>query len=122
MLEDDSDEALREIEAAARRGVRYLVLPKTAFPWLVRHPEAAERVRTEHRLITRQQYACEIYELSEPAHDAGGDAVDPVADQPAGLPGEPDSPPAGDNAPPRARGPLARLLWGKGQEDGDTDG
>jgi len=122
VLEDDSDEALREIEAAARRGVRYLVLPKTAFPWLVRHPEAAERVRTEHRLITRQQYACEIYELTEPAYAPDTDPADSVADHPAEPSGEPESPPPGDNAPPRARGPLARLLWGRGQEDGNPHG
>jgi hypothetical protein len=126
VLGDDPDEALREIDAAIRRGVRYLVLPKTAFPWLERNPEAADRLRSEHRLVTRQQHACEIYELAQREPERLPAAGEPDA-QPAGPGGADHAAGAGrtsveDEPPARARGPLARLLWGRAEGEPGSDG
>lgn len=55
-------EALAEL---ARTGIRFFVVPRMAFEWLKRNPAHAESLQNGHRLVTRQQYACEIYQLSE---------------------------------------------------------
>jgi GT2 family glycosyltransferase len=51
------------IEKLSADGVGFLVLPKAAFAWLRNHPSVATYLRDQHRLVTRQGHACEIYEL-----------------------------------------------------------
>jgi hypothetical protein len=58
---------LRALEAS---GAEFLVIPRTAFDWLERHPEIADRLKSRHRFVTRQEHVCEIYELCAPVAEA----------------------------------------------------
>jgi len=68
-------EAIACLESLEERDVQFLVIPHSAFGWLDLHPDFAKRLRESHRLVTRQQYACEIYELVPAAAVAEASAV-----------------------------------------------
>jgi hypothetical protein len=42
------------------------VIPAIAFDWLSDHPEVSDRLRSQHRFVTRQEHLCEIFELHPP--------------------------------------------------------
>jgi hypothetical protein len=61
---EEARAAERELVALAARGVEFVVVPKASFEWLAAHPALLEALRRAHRLVTRQHYICEIYELA----------------------------------------------------------
>ncbi len=60
----DSEASNRELAALKTRGLDFLVIPSAVFDWLDDHPALGEALSREHRLVIRQQYICEIHELS----------------------------------------------------------
>ncbi len=58
----DGADALARLEAARALGVRYLVLPRTAYWWLGHYAELAEHLQGRCRLVLRD-HDCAIYEL-----------------------------------------------------------
>jgi hypothetical protein len=94
----------RELATLAARGVEFLVVPKTSFEWLAAHPVLGEALKRSHRMVTRQQHICEIYELI-----AAPDV--PVA-------AEPDAPARVSAPPRRQRTLLERIGLRAGQLDG----
>jgi hypothetical protein len=65
-----SDADMRELERAQDAGAEFLVIPRSAFGWFEDRADFAEHVRKRHRLVTRQEHVCELYELSGPAHSS----------------------------------------------------
>ena len=103
----DTRVAAQALSTLAARGVEFLVIPKTAFGWLAAHPALGEALRRDHRLVTRQHYICEIYELSAaPAAPAPSSAPATVASQLV------------TEQPQRRRSLLERLGLRAGQFDG----
>jgi hypothetical protein len=90
----DVEAAERELGALMSEGVEFLVIPRAAFEWLRMHPALGEALGRGHRLVTRQQHVCEIYELN-PVH------AQPSAPAPAVQ--------STASALPRARSLLQRL-------------
>ena len=43
------------------------MIPHTALGWLDERPAVTDYLRTAHRFVTRQEQACELYELSHGA-------------------------------------------------------
>ena len=43
------------------------MIPHTAFGWLAQRPAVTRYLRDAHRFVTRQEQACELYELSDEA-------------------------------------------------------
>jgi hypothetical protein len=81
---NEDEAAEQELSALAARGVEYLVVPRTSLDWLAAHPVLEAALGRSHRLVTRQQYICEVYELiaypevpatSEPAKPAAAAAA-----------------------------------------------
>jgi glycosyltransferase involved in cell wall biosynthesis/lipopolysaccharide biosynthesis glycosyltransferase len=66
----DSRAAIGELEATRERGVRYLVVPKTAFWWLGFYIEFAQHLRDRYPLLHTSS-DCLIYELA-PAASVNG--------------------------------------------------
>jgi hypothetical protein len=56
-------DAIDSLESLARRGVQFIVIPRSAFEWIDDHGELLEHLQTEHRFVTRQERLCEIYEI-----------------------------------------------------------
>jgi GT2 family glycosyltransferase len=76
----NEEQAVEHADRLASIGVQFLVVPRDAFGWLAAQPTLVEHLRTEHRFVTRQSHACEIYELvpRDPgSHDL--EAVEPTA-------------------------------------------
>jgi hypothetical protein len=95
--EADSD-AVDRLEQAVADGVNFLVIPRTMFGWLEQHPDFSRYLRTRHWFVTRQELACELYELSaEPSGTARGAA-------------EADAPSAAGTPRDHARGWFRRLF------------
>jgi hypothetical protein len=59
----DSNHVIESIQSLEASGIQFIVIPASAFEWLDEHPEVAQRLRTRHRFVTRQEHLCEIYEL-----------------------------------------------------------
>jgi hypothetical protein len=78
----DPREADRQLDALATKGVEFLVIPSAAFDWLRAHPALGETLGRGHRLVTRQQHVCEIYELSA-AHEQPSSPAQSAASEPA---------------------------------------
>jgi hypothetical protein len=55
---------LAELEKLESQGIDFVVIPHAAFAWLDRRPNLRRHLREHHRLVTRQQHTCEIYELA----------------------------------------------------------
>jgi GT2 family glycosyltransferase len=73
------DDAIARLERLVSEGAEFLVIPESAFTWLAEQPALSEHLRAAHRFVTRQQHACEIWELQAPAGAARpptGDASD----------------------------------------------
>jgi len=70
---DDEQEAIERIAALPSDGVDFLVVPRSAFEWLEQHPALTRYLRSRHCFVTRQELACELYELTaEPSGAARG--------------------------------------------------
>lgn len=78
------ERAIEHLRRLRSIGVQYLVVPRDAFDWLESHPVLAANLRSEHRFVTRQHHACEIYELGQPSASVAV-AVDAGRPQPAGA-------------------------------------
>jgi hypothetical protein len=72
------DQAVEHVDRLTSIGIQFLVVPRDAFEWLAAQPRLVEHLRTEHRFVTRQSHACEIYELV-----AAADSRDPGPARPA---------------------------------------
>jgi hypothetical protein len=59
----DSKHMMESIRSLERSGVQFVVIPASAFEWLDEHPQVAQRLRSRHRFVTRQEHLCEIYQL-----------------------------------------------------------
>ena len=101
--------AERELSALAARGVEFFVIPEPSFDWLAAHPPLGAALRSSHRLVTRQHFICEIYELRENAEPA------PARE---GAPPTPTPRHAVSEQPRRNRSLLERLGLRAGQFDG----
>ncbi len=94
----DQQATADELVGLARRGVEFLVIPSTAFDWVKLHPALAQALRAGPRLVTRQKYICEIYELN----------AAPIAPAPVAQPevrSEPPRPRSTEENPARAGRP-----------------
>jgi hypothetical protein len=60
LLTEDGNDVARLVE----RGVQFLVVPRSVSGWVKPRPELERYLREQHTLVMRQQYLCEIYELS----------------------------------------------------------
>ena len=69
----------REISTLAANAVEFLVVPQGAFEWSETHPTFGEALRSNHRLVTRQRYICEVYELMAAEEPAVETQSPPVA-------------------------------------------
>jgi hypothetical protein len=65
---DDSEAAIEHLRTLEARGAQFLVVPRTAFRWLDRHPALLRDLRRHQRFVTRQKHVCEIYELGGADH------------------------------------------------------
>ena len=101
--------AERELSALAARGVEFFVIPQTSFDWLAAHPPLGAALRGSHRLVTRQHYICEVYELRETAE--AGPARQSSSPAPAPQHAAPEQ-------PRRNRSLLERLGLRAGHLDG----
>ncbi|HEX8099827.1 MAG TPA: hypothetical protein VF660_06460, partial [Actinomycetota bacterium] len=67
----------------------YLVVPRRTFAFLDEHPTLIRKLRESHRIVTRQQHLCELYELvpdvAEPRPANGSDAPREATASPSGL-------------------------------------
>ena len=71
---DVSDADLcREVNRLQSEGISFLVVDPDAFDWLDDHPQLQHHLAMYHRLVTRQEHVCEIYEL-QGADGRGGPA------------------------------------------------
>ena len=61
---DDEREAVERLERLRSEGVEFLVVPHSTFGWLEERATVRDYLRNEHRFVTRQEHACELYELS----------------------------------------------------------
>jgi hypothetical protein len=66
--------AIERLESMRSSGAEFLVVPAPAFEWLERQPELVDHLAARHRLVTRQQHVCVIYELVRP-NGAGSTAA-----------------------------------------------
>lgn len=53
----------RGLEDLQEGNVEFLVILRPAFEWLERNPTVQEELDSRHRLVTRQEHVCTIYEL-----------------------------------------------------------
>jgi hypothetical protein len=100
----DTAAATGELRELAERGIQFLVIPRAAFGWLRQHPALSETLRTGHRLVTRQRYVCEIYELSPAPSFFPPDGASPSPDTADG------SPATASTSAPRKPSWLGKLL------------
>lgn len=102
MIAPDTDEAaaLDTITGLADEGVRFLVIPQSEFGWLDHHPDLAEKLAARHVFVTRQEHACEIWQLCASARSGA------LAAAGAGTGGRREG----------GRGLLARLFSGRATE------
>jgi hypothetical protein len=56
-------EDLASMTRLEQSGIEFVVVPASIFDWVDEHPQVANRLRSGHRFITRQEHLCEIYEL-----------------------------------------------------------
>ncbi len=69
-LSDAEEEAVACLAALAAEGVEFVAIPHAAFGWLDERPAVTRYLRSAHRFVTRQEQACELYELSHEAPPA----------------------------------------------------
>jgi hypothetical protein len=62
----DPRAVLQSLGSLEHSGIQFIVIPSSASDWIEEHPEVTDRLRSRHRLVTRQQYVCDIYELDPP--------------------------------------------------------
>lgn len=65
----DSAAAIKNLEAARRRGVAYLVIPNTASWWLTHYQDFAEHLDERYGQVWANE-TCRIYQLKEPSAKA----------------------------------------------------
>jgi hypothetical protein len=65
----NSGDLMDSLDSLERSGIEFIVIPASAFDWLSEHGEVADRLRTRHRFVTRQEHLCEIYELQGPTQE-----------------------------------------------------
>jgi GT2 family glycosyltransferase len=70
------EEAIAGLERLVASGAEFLVIPESAFSWLAERPEFGEYLGATHRFVTRQQHACEIWELRAPASESPAPSPD----------------------------------------------
>ena len=73
------DQAVEHVDRLTATGIQFLVVPRDTFRWLAAQPRLEEHLRTQHRFVTRQSHACEIYELGRPQHDRRTSTARPEA-------------------------------------------
>jgi GT2 family glycosyltransferase len=111
-----TDDGIEQLERYAVEGVEFLVIPRSSFTWQGDHLELAEHLQQNHRLVTHQQHAGEIWELE--AGSPAGQAVEPA---PVTDPGSNGDPPREPIRFTRRLSRAFRLLWkrqGVQSEDG----
>ena len=100
----------QELATLATRGFDYLVVPKASFVWLTGHPALADALHRSHRLVTRQQHICEVYELIAARPETAA-AAEPATPAPAPTV-------TGSDQSRRGRSLLGRIGLRAGQLDG----
>jgi GT2 family glycosyltransferase len=86
----DEKDAVELVEHLQADGVEFLAIPHSSFGWLEENPGVREYLRREHRFVTHQQQACELYELSigrPPPPTALEQSSTPADNEEAGSPG-----------------------------------
>jgi GT2 family glycosyltransferase len=73
------DQAVKHVDRLTATGIQFLVVPRDAFGWLAAQPRLEEHLRTQHRFVTRQSHACEIYELVTTAESQDPEPARPEA-------------------------------------------
>ena len=103
------DETIAVLAALPAKGVQFVAIPHTAFEWLEGRPAVTRYLRNAHRFVTRQEQACELYELSDDA-PAADDAAElqPALGEAEDKEGEPHG-----GRPGGAGGWLRRLFGGR---------
>jgi len=62
----DSDAAIAHLERLRRRGLRYLVIPRTSFWWLDHYQGLAEYLQRSSLRVVRDDRTCALFALAAP--------------------------------------------------------
>jgi GT2 family glycosyltransferase len=114
-----TEAGIEELDRLVAEGVEFLVIPRSSFVWHEEHFELAQHLEANHRFVTRQRHAGEIWQL-EPtasADDRNGKPAEQASETTAAT-AEAGKVPGGEqgDAEPAPKGPVSRifrLLWKK---------
>lgn len=70
---DQGERAVAELEVMRRRGVHYLVVPRSSFWWVEQCGELRDHLATRSRLLARRERICAVFELEAGAANGRSD-------------------------------------------------